>query len=1198
MTGDEAYHADCFRCTQCDAKIDDLVFAKTSQGIYCMKCHQERKEAKRQREREERERMERTDRGIEKSLPTIPEAERKPPADPISPRPTNLPERQHQAEPAPERRPYPDMQRPQHLPQTPLPTQHIQPTQPTQPTQSNHLGGHNGAQSGLTPRVDSRPKANGNNLPSLDVGPPFLPPLVFGLDDTASSGFDLGDMLSGSEKDSKDSSPPTPSKDAELIYGQDRSSFRVSIARADARLSTSTVNIIEKANLDDIKSLSEIPSSPTVITDKRMSGHPLSPASRSPSISEPTSPEDNMSPAESAALIRELRLELAKHNPTNPLIHGTRQQEYGLLLEKTEKLTQKHTQLEKALRDLYIEKDLLGMDLEAMNEEIKLKEEALASSSTDKLHPAATAKLNPRMSTSHDFMKQAYQTEVKALQEQKERLQREIQAYAEQRDGILDEMQILSVRNAELSTINNDMMRDMHERKDAKATPAAPSASSGSSMLQSFTGKMRRQRQASEGSQQDLKAPQLAVARSSDSTYSFNSTNSEDPSRKGKRDEIQEDIFGEEIVAPKKFSWKKGTINTLNTGVSTVKSVGAMFGKMIVEVPEAPSGKAGNALDDTGSGHGQILPPRSYSVNSETSSLNGRHTEQHYFSQYNYLKPAKCDCCDDKLWGREYRCRGCGFQIHGRCSHEIIPGCSGKMRDSDSSSLRNVTPSGGSNYGVPPPPPAKQIMFGNDLLDQLELEQRTIPLVVEKCIEAVDERGLDVEGIYRRSGMAAEARQLVQAYDIGLQPDLMDSTLYQDICSITSVLKQYLRSLPEPLVPYDLYNDFLDAIVLPYAAARIQFHKLLDRMPYAHYETLKVLLEHLNRVTKLESVNLMTPKNLSVVFGPTLMRNPDPSKEIFDTSNQNMTIEFLIKNTADIFVRGERPSMSSTSSGGESLAGPGKTGRAGTEGPADAPHSDVTPIHASGQGTSLPGAVTVAAAGGFPKGFTGQRQESIGSINQSQIQNQMGTPPPPPPTRRMPGHLPSPVLSQDSPGFSPILPPRSSSGESVPTMSQVHPLQQPQPHYGQQQHHQYQQQQQQFQYANQHLNQQQQFYRPQQFQPPQHQTLQQLKHQQQQREQQQREQQQQQWEQQQREQHLQREREREQKEHEQKQQQKAALTAAVASLGEPPSLQSPPPQSLQSPPPQSPTPDPELASLVQEQQHQQANPEVDMTNFP
>ncbi|KAI1320641.1 hypothetical protein EDD11_000164 [Mortierella claussenii] len=1145
MTGDEAYHADCFRCTQCDSKIDDLVFAKTSQGIYCMKCHQERKEAKRQRE--ERERMERVERALEKSLPTIPEAEK-----------------HTQSEPA---RPYPDMLRP------PL------------STQSNHFGAHgySSAQSEPTPRVDSRPKATTSGLPTVDVGPPFLPPLTFGLDDTVSSGFDLGDMLSSSEKDSKDSSPSTPStpssKEVQLVNGQDRSSFRLSIARADARLSTSSLNGTNKTGVNGIASKS-LPGSPnlnTPVATKRISDRFVPSIPSSASLVD--SIEDVMSPADAAALIRDLRTELAKYNPMSPLIHGTPQQEYGLLVERTEKLMQKHAQLEKAVRDLYIEKDLLGMDLEAMNEELKVKEEALANNSTDKLQPAAATTPNPRMSTSHDFVKQAYQMEVKALQEQKERLQREIQTYVEQRDGVLDEMQILSVRNAELSTINNDMMRELQERKDPRSVPpAAPSStansSSGGSMLQSFTGKMRRQRQASGGNQQELKAPQLSVARSSDSTYSFNSTNSDDGGRqtsKGRREEdIQEDIFGEEIVAPKKFNWKKGTMNTLNSGVSTVKSVGAMFGKLMVENPstglEVPNGRTGAMMSDSGSSNGQILPPtRSFSVNSETGSVNGRFTEQHYFIQYHYLKPARCDCCDDKLWGREYRCRGCGFQIHSRCTHEIVPGCSGKFKDSDSSSIRNVTPGGSSNHGLPPTPPAKQIMFGNNLQDQLELEQRSVPLVVEKCIEAVDERGLDVEGIYRRSGMAAEARQLVQAYDVGLQPDLMDDTLYQDICSITSVLKQYLRSLPEPLIPYDLYDDFMEAIGLPHTDSKYQvFQSLLERMPEAHYETLQTLLEHLNRVTEHDSVNLMHAKNLSVVFGPTLMRNPDPSREILDMVYKNMTIEFLIVNTSKLFGgSSERTSTSSSNGGaGSEVNGGSKEQQNGQAcGGMDATAAVTTAAANTPNAPSVsPSAtVTVATANGLPHGFTGQRQGSLGN----QTSQSSCTPPPPQPPRRVPGHTQSPVLSQESSTFVPSLPPRSSSGEAVPTMNQI---QQQQHHYNQHLHQQQQQQLQQ-QYhlqtpqQQQQQQQQQQFYRPQQFMPPQvqHQTLQQLKQQQQQREQQQREQQQQ----------------REEFDHQHQQQPSQ------------PSL-----------PPLGPMVSAATNHIVLEQQQQLANPEVDMSNFP
>lgn len=42
MTGNDSYHAACFTCQNCKNRIDELVFAKTSQGFYCMKCHNER----------------------------------------------------------------------------------------------------------------------------------------------------------------------------------------------------------------------------------------------------------------------------------------------------------------------------------------------------------------------------------------------------------------------------------------------------------------------------------------------------------------------------------------------------------------------------------------------------------------------------------------------------------------------------------------------------------------------------------------------------------------------------------------------------------------------------------------------------------------------------------------------------------------------------------------------------------------------------------------------------------------------------------------------------------------------------------------------------------------------------------------------------------------------------------------------------
>jgi hypothetical protein len=39
-------------------------------------------------------------------------------------------------------------------------------------------------------------------------------------------------------------------------------------------------------------------------------------------------------------------------------------------------------------------------------------------------------------------------------------------------------------------------------------------------------------------------------------------------------------------------------------------------------------------------------------------------------------------------------------------------------------------------------------MIGNDLQRQLDLEDRTVPLLVEKCIEAVEARGKSIMVVY------------------------------------------------------------------------------------------------------------------------------------------------------------------------------------------------------------------------------------------------------------------------------------------------------------------------------------------------------------------------------------------------------------------------------------------------------------------
>lgn len=49
----------------------------------------------------------------------------------------------------------------------------------------------------------------------------------------------------------------------------------------------------------------------------------------------------------------------------------------------------------------------------------------------------------------------------------------------------------------------------------------------------------------------------------------------------------------------------------------------------------------------------------------------------------------------------------------------------------------------------------------------------------------------------------------------------------------------------------------------------------LSQLDGENYTTLKLVIEHLTRVAKEEEFNMMGPKNLGTVFGPTLMRAPD-----------------------------------------------------------------------------------------------------------------------------------------------------------------------------------------------------------------------------------------------------------------------------------------------------------------------------------
>lgn len=104
---------------------------------------------------------------------------------------------------------------------------------------------------------------------------------------------------------------------------------------------------------------------------------------------------------------------------------------------------------------------------------------------------------------------------------------------------------------------------------------------------------------------------------------------------------------------------------------------------------------------------------------------------------------------------------------------------------------------------------ASTTLFGSDLSERADFERRQIPSVVTRCIEEVELRGMDQEGIYRKTGGNSQVNMIKDGFDKNENFDISDPDL--DITAVTSVLKQYFRKLPVPLLTYDVYDRVLES---------------------------------------------------------------------------------------------------------------------------------------------------------------------------------------------------------------------------------------------------------------------------------------------------------------------------------------------------------------------------------------------------
>nr|XP_022319844.1 uncharacterized protein LOC111122377 isoform X3 [Crassostrea virginica] len=197
--------------------------------------------------------------------------------------------------------------------------------------------------------------------------------------------------------------------------------------------------------------------------------------------------------------------------------------------------------------------------------------------------------------------------------------------------------------------------------------------------------------------------------------------------------------------------------------------------------------------------------------------------------------------------------------------------------------------------------------FGVDFQEQVEKSRSAIPSIVTKCLTEIEKRGIMIKGIYRMSGVKSKVESLCSKFE--KDPDSVNlDDEHPNV--ISNVLKLYLRQLPEPLLSFKLYSNFIQVAkdnmggVLDEEDTVNKLGDLASQLPYSNFKTCAMLIHHLSRIASYSSTNQMTASNLGIVFGPTLLRPLEGTgslASLVDTPHQTRTVELLISNVKEIF---------------------------------------------------------------------------------------------------------------------------------------------------------------------------------------------------------------------------------------------------------------------------------------------------------
>lgn len=201
-----------------------------------------------------------------------------------------------------------------------------------------------------------------------------------------------------------------------------------------------------------------------------------------------------------------------------------------------------------------------------------------------------------------------------------------------------------------------------------------------------------------------------------------------------------------------------------------------------------------------------------------------------------------------------------------------------------------------------------QAQFGVPITALAEGQMRgNIPRLIAESCQAIRANGMNVEGVFRIGGQMTKIHRGRVFANLDWEYNLIE----EDPNVVTGLMKMFLREMPEPLIPSNLYDKIVQLMTM-YDTPEEQLPRLKalfqqSEMSAVHWATLSALFHLLHQVTANSAVNMMHSKNLAVVITPNILRKDAHDMTLLnDMPRCQAAVELMIVSCEEIFGASEQ----------------------------------------------------------------------------------------------------------------------------------------------------------------------------------------------------------------------------------------------------------------------------------------------------